>query len=106
MHVAEFRKMNAQIKVEGRTAVVTGQVPLSGASVCATDLRAGAALILAALIADGETEITGLHHIDRGYIDIEEKFRALGADLFRVADPAPVQLPLDAGRLTVQPTWA
>jgi UDP-N-acetylglucosamine 1-carboxyvinyltransferase len=86
MHVEQFANMNAQIKVEGRTAVVNGGVPLMGAKVCATDLRAGAALILAALAAEGETEITGIHHIDRGYVGIEDKLRLLGADIERV-DP-------------------
>ncbi|MGO4547518.1 UDP-N-acetylglucosamine 1-carboxyvinyltransferase [Paenibacillus sp. 2TAB23] len=84
MHVDEFQKMNAQIKVDGRTAIVSGGLPLSGAKVCATDLRAGAALICAALRADGETEVTGLHHVDRGYVDITGKLAALGADINRV----------------------
>ncbi|WP_199616815.1 UDP-N-acetylglucosamine 1-carboxyvinyltransferase [Paenibacillus alkalitolerans] len=83
MHVAEFKNMNAQIKVEGRTAVIKGNVKLKGAKVCATDLRAGAALILAGLVAEGETEVTGLHHLDRGYVDIAGKLRALGADVMR-----------------------
>ncbi|MFN1222419.1 UDP-N-acetylglucosamine 1-carboxyvinyltransferase, partial [Enterococcus faecium] len=57
---------------------------LQGAKVCATDLRAGAALVLAALAADGDTEITGIHHIDRGYVNIAEKLNALGADIRRI----------------------
>ncbi|WP_419875605.1 UDP-N-acetylglucosamine 1-carboxyvinyltransferase [Candidatus Pristimantibacillus sp. PTI5] len=84
MHVDEFQKMNAQIKVDGRTAIVSGGLPLTGAKVCATDLRAGAALICAALRADGETEVTGLHHVDRGYVNITGKLAALGADIHRV----------------------
>lgn len=84
MHVDEFQKMNANIKVDGRSAIVTGGVPLTGAKVCATDLRAGAALICAALRADGETEVTGLHHVDRGYVDITGKLASLGADIWRV----------------------
>ncbi|CAM4475615.1 UDP-N-acetylglucosamine 1-carboxyvinyltransferase [Paenibacillus endophyticus] len=84
MHVDEFQKMNAQIKVDGRTAIVSGGLPLTGAKVCATDLRAGAALICAALRADGETEVTGLHHVDRGYVDITGKLASLGADIYRV----------------------
>lgn len=84
MHVDEFQKMNAQIKVDGRTAIVSGGLPLTGAKVCATDLRAGAALICAALRADGETEVTGLHHVDRGYVNITGKLAALGAHIYRV----------------------
>jgi UDP-N-acetylglucosamine 1-carboxyvinyltransferase len=84
MHVEEFVNMNAQIKVDGRTAVVSGNSRLKGAKVCATDLRAGAALILAALAAEGETEITGIHHIDRGYVDIAAVLRQLGADIYRL----------------------
>ena len=84
MHVEEFQKMNAQIKVDGRTAIVSGGLPLTGAKVCATDLRAGAALICAALRADGETEVTGLHHVDRGYVNITGKLAALGADIHRI----------------------
>lgn len=84
MHVEEFKQMDAQIKVDGRSAVVKGNASLKGAKVCATDLRAGAALILAALAAEGETELTGLHHLDRGYVDIAGKLRRLGADVERV----------------------
>lgn len=88
MHVEEFQKMNAHIKVDGRSAIVTGGACLSGAKVCATDLRAGAALICAGLRADGETEVSGLHHIDRGYVDIAGKLAALGADIHRVETEA------------------
>jgi len=84
MHVEQMANMNAQIKVDGRTAVVSGGNRLRGAKVCASDLRAGAALILAALAAEGDTEITGLHHIDRGYVNITEKLAQLGADIQRV----------------------
>ncbi|WP_090672438.1 UDP-N-acetylglucosamine 1-carboxyvinyltransferase [Paenibacillus tianmuensis] len=84
MHVEQMLNMNAQIKVEGRTAVVSGGSKLQGAKVCATDLRAGAALVLAALAADGDTEITGIHHIDRGYVNIAEKLSVLGADIRRI----------------------
>ncbi|MFB6364613.1 UDP-N-acetylglucosamine 1-carboxyvinyltransferase [Paenibacillus elgii] len=84
MHVEQMLNMNAQIKVEGRTAVVSGGGKLQGAKVCATDLRAGAALVLAALAADGDTEITGIHHIDRGYVNIAEKLSVLGADIRRI----------------------
>jgi len=83
MHVDEFRKLRGSIKVEGRTAVVNGGAELTGAKVCATDLRAGAALICAALRAEGVSEITGIHHVDRGYVGITEKLAALGADIYR-----------------------
>ncbi|QHW32563.1 UDP-N-acetylglucosamine 1-carboxyvinyltransferase [Paenibacillus rhizovicinus] len=83
MHVEEFQKMNAHIKVDGRTAIVSGGTKLTGAKVTATDLRAGAALVCAALCADGESEITGIHHVDRGYVDITGKLASLGADILR-----------------------
>lgn len=88
MHVEEFRKMQGQVRVEGRSAIVTGGSQLIGAKVCATDLRAGAALICAGLRAEGETEVTGIHHIDRGYMNITEKLAALGADIWRESPPA------------------
>ncbi|WP_208590748.1 UDP-N-acetylglucosamine 1-carboxyvinyltransferase [Gracilibacillus suaedae] len=84
MHVEEFRRMNAKLKIEGRSVIVEGPVSLQGAEVAATDLRAGAALILAGLVAEGYTRVTSLHHIDRGYVDITEKFANLGADIERV----------------------
>src|SRR5690606_1918947 len=84
MHVEEFQKMSANIKVDGRSAIVTGNAKLVGANVQATDLRAGAALICAGLRADGETIVSGLHHIDRGYIDIVGKLASLGAQIERV----------------------
>ncbi|RAP73970.1 UDP-N-acetylglucosamine 1-carboxyvinyltransferase [Paenibacillus montanisoli] len=90
MHVEEFQKMSAHIKIDGRMAIVSGSTALTGAKVTATDLRAGAALICAGLCADGETEVTGLHHVDRGYVDITGKLAALGADIRRV-DPAPAE---------------
>jgi UDP-N-acetylglucosamine 1-carboxyvinyltransferase len=107
MHVEELRRMNAHISVDGRAAVVTGVSSLIGSKVCATDLRAGAALILAGLAADGETEVTGLHHIDRGYVDIVGRLRNLGADIRRV-DPQleEEEERSDVGLFTVQPTWA
>ncbi|WP_042170178.1 UDP-N-acetylglucosamine 1-carboxyvinyltransferase [Paenibacillus gorillae] len=130
MHVEEFQKMSAQIKVEGRSAFVSGGAQLSGAKVCATDLRAGAALICAALRADGETEISGIHHVDRGYVNITGKLASLGASISRVeaaavAAEAPVAVAAAAvsasshstesaaaetsssyKRVKVQPTWA
>ncbi|WP_219834431.1 UDP-N-acetylglucosamine 1-carboxyvinyltransferase [Paenibacillus sp. R14(2021)] len=136
MHVEEFQKMNAHIKVDGRAAIVTGGTMLTGAKVTATDLRAGAALVCAALCADGESEITGIHHVDRGYVDITGKLASLGADITRdngeeqaqhayskvlegvaaaleEAEPIvaamsqePAKREKEAPRLKVQPTWA
>ena len=76
--------MGAKIKVEGRMAVIEGPVRLSGAPVRAMDLRAGAAMVIAGLIARGETVISNIHYIDRGYEKLDEKLRALGADIQRV----------------------
>lgn len=84
MHVAELRRMNANITVEGATATVKGVRKLRGAPVMATDLRASASLLLAALAADGETTIDRVYHIDRGYDSIEKKLLALGADIERL----------------------
>ena len=85
-HVDELRKMGANIKVEGRTAIIEGVEGLTGACVKATDLRAGAAMVIAGIIADGVTEVHNIEHIDRGYPHIEKKFRALGANIERVSD--------------------
>ena len=82
-HTDELKKMGAVIKVEGRTAIIDGVESLAGSRVRATDLRAGAAMVIAGLIANGETEIIDIEHIDRGYPHIENKFRALGADIRR-----------------------
>ncbi|WP_404429761.1 UDP-N-acetylglucosamine 1-carboxyvinyltransferase [Sutcliffiella horikoshii] len=82
-HVDELRRMNGQIKVEGRSAIINGPVQLQGAKVKASDLRAGAALVIAGLLADGLTEVTGLEHIDRGYSHLEEKLKGLGATIWR-----------------------
>ena len=84
MHVDELKRMGANIKIEGRSAVVEGVKKLTGCQVKATDLRAGAALVLAGLIAEGVTEIGCIHHIDRGYDSLVDKFTALGADIARV----------------------
>ena len=83
-YALELKKMGAEIKVEGRTAIIDGVKSLNGAKVTATDLRAGAAMVIAGLVANGETEISDIEHIDRGYPHIEDKFRALGADIKRV----------------------
>lgn len=84
MHVEEFRRMNASIKIDGRSAVISGPCDLQGAEVAATDLRAGAALVIAGLVAKGYTRVRRLHHIDRGYVDLAGKLKALGADIERV----------------------
>ncbi|MFT8363923.1 MAG: UDP-N-acetylglucosamine 1-carboxyvinyltransferase [Sporolactobacillus sp.] len=95
MHVEEFRRMNASIKIEGRSAIISGPCDLQGAEVAATDLRAGAALVLAGLVAKGYTRISNLHHIDRGYVDLTGKLRALGADIERVSvTPAEQEAPV------------
>ena len=86
MHVAEFNRMGANIKIEGRSAIVNGVKQLHGASVNATDLRAGAALILCGLIAEGETQIGEIYHIQRGYVDIDKKITALGGNIKIVED--------------------
>ena len=86
MNVNELKRMGADIKIEGKSALVTGVKELQGTSVKATDLRAGASLILAGLIANGESESSDIHHIDRGYVDIENKIRALGGKIRRVED--------------------
>jgi UDP-N-acetylglucosamine 1-carboxyvinyltransferase len=83
-HIDELKKMGSDIKVEGRVAIIDGVEKLTGAIVKATDLRAGAAMVIAGLIAEGDTQITSIEHIDRGYPHIENKFQALGADIRRV----------------------
>ncbi|MEO2207546.1 UDP-N-acetylglucosamine 1-carboxyvinyltransferase [Paenibacillus pabuli] len=115
MHVDEFQLMNAEIKVEGRSSIITGNAKLKGAKVTATDLRAGAALIIAGLVAEGTTEVGGVHHIDRGYVHLAEKLNGLGADIYRISVEEPK---LDAAKpvsekaeeevplFKVQPTWA
>lgn len=85
MHVDELRKMGANIQVDGRVAHVQGVKKLTGTEVFATDLRAGAALIIAGLVAEGETVIGNLYHIDRGYEDLIGKMQKLGAKIKRVA---------------------
>ena len=83
MHVDELKRMGANIKIDGRIAMVDGVARLSGCPVTATDLRAGAALVVAALAAEGRTEIGSVHHIDRGYDRIVDKLKGLGADISR-----------------------
>jgi UDP-N-acetylglucosamine 1-carboxyvinyltransferase len=84
MHVYEMHRMGAHIQVEGNTAIVTGVPALKGAPVMATDLRASASLVLSALVAEGDTLIDRIYHIDRGYECIEEKLQMLGAKIRRV----------------------
>ncbi len=86
MHVAELMRMGAHVRRQGTSAIVMGPSPLSGAQVMASDLRASAALVLAGLVARGSTEIHRVYHIDRGYERIEERLRALGAQIERVDD--------------------
>ena len=90
-HVAELNRMGADIRVKGNNAIIRGVPLLSGAPVVATDLRASAALVLAALAAEGKTTIQGLHHLDRGYDNLEGKLRQLGAKLQRVQEEADVE---------------
>ncbi|PTX62532.1 UDP-N-acetylglucosamine 1-carboxyvinyltransferase [Melghirimyces profundicolus] len=98
MHVEEMKRMGAKMKIDGRSVLIEGGHPLSGAQVKATDLRAGAALVLVGLVAQGVTEVTELHHIDRGYVGLVEKLRSLGADIQRVSE--------EAGKLKVQHSFA
>ena len=84
MHVQELQRMGADIEVEGNTAIIRGVEKLSGAPIMATDLRASASLILAGLVADGETDVQRIYHIDRGYEIIEEKLALLGAKIQRI----------------------
>ena len=83
-HVAELLRMGANIKLEGRVAIIKGVKKLIGANVYARDLRGGAALVLAGLSADGETVISDIKHIDRGYDQIEEKLKQVGAQIQRI----------------------
>ena len=89
LHAQELVRMGANIKIEGRRAVVRGMTPLSGAAVQASDLRASASLVIAALVADGETIIDRVYHIDRGYERIEEKLRSVGAQIRRIGELIP-----------------
>ncbi|MGZ4813751.1 MAG: UDP-N-acetylglucosamine 1-carboxyvinyltransferase [Terriglobales bacterium] len=89
MHVLELVRMGANIKIEGRRAIVRGKAPLSAAAVQASDLRASASLVLAALVADGETIIDRVYHIDRGYENIEEKLKGVGAQIRRIGEILP-----------------
>jgi len=97
MHALELVRMGADIKIEGHRAIVRGKTPLSGAAVLASDLRASASLVLAALVADGETIIDRVYHIDRGYERIEEKLRSVGAQIRRIGRLIPERSPAAVG---------
>lgn len=93
MHVEEFRRMNANVKIEGRSVFIDGENDMQGAEVSATDLRAAAALILCGLISTGVTRVTKLHHLDRGYVDFHKKLASLGANIERIStDDAEVKV--------------
>jgi UDP-N-acetylglucosamine 1-carboxyvinyltransferase len=92
MHISELQRMGARIQVDGHTATVDGPVQLTGAPIQASDLRASASLVLAGLVAKGETVITRVYHIDRGYEKIEVKLRALGADIERIRESVTAPL--------------
>jgi len=94
MHAQELVRMGANIKIDGHRAVVRGKTQLSGAAVLASDLRASASLVLAALVADGETIIDRVYHIDRGYERIEEKLKAVGAQIRRIGELLPRRAPM------------
>ena len=85
MHVEEFRRMNAKLKIEGRSVFIEGPEKLQGAEVSATDLRAAAALILTGLVSEGITRVTNLYHLDRGYVNFHKKLAALGANIERIS---------------------
>ena len=91
-YVEQLIRMGASIKVEGKMAVVEGVEQLKGAPVRADDLRAGAAMIIAGLVAKGTTEIEEISHIDRGYENIVEKLKGIGADIKRIRVPEPDEL--------------
>ena len=88
LYVDELRRMGADIRTEGHHAVIRGMPRLSAAPVRALDIRAGAAMVIAALVADGITEIADLHHVDRGYEDFEDKLEGIGAEVRRMTEPA------------------
>lgn len=96
MHVAELQRMGARISIDGHSATVNGPTPLTGAPLIASDLRASASLVLAGLVAKGETIIDRVYHIDRGYEKIEAKLRAVGADIERIRES--VTAPLSASK--------
>ena len=86
IHVAELDRLGASIKVEHDTAIISGVKKLTGATVMATDLRASASLILSGLVAEGETTVLRVYHLDRGYDSLEDKLKLLGADIYRTKE--------------------
>jgi UDP-N-acetylglucosamine 1-carboxyvinyltransferase len=98
MHAQELVRMGANIKIEGRRAIVRGKTPLSAAAVLASDLRASASLVLAALVADGETIIDRVYHIDRGYERIEEKLKGVGGQIRRIGEMLPKRTTVPAAQ--------
>jgi UDP-N-acetylglucosamine 1-carboxyvinyltransferase len=92
MHASEMQRMGARISIDGHNAAVTGPTPLTGAPLIASDLRASASLVLAGLVAEGETRIDRVYHIDRGYEKIELKLRALGANIERIRESVTAPL--------------
>jgi UDP-N-acetylglucosamine 1-carboxyvinyltransferase len=98
MHAHELVRMGANVKVEGSRAIVRGKTPLSAAAVLASDLRASASLVLAALVAEGESIIDRVYHIDRGYENIEEKLRGVGAQIRRIGEILPKRAAVPAVR--------
>ena len=92
MHASELQRMGARIHIDGRAATVDGPTPLTGAPLLASDLRASASLVLAGLVARGETVIDRVYHIDRGYEKIEAKLRAVGADIERIRESVTTPL--------------
>jgi UDP-N-acetylglucosamine 1-carboxyvinyltransferase len=97
MHAQELVRMGANIKVEGSRAVVRGHTPLSGAAVQCSDLRASASLVIAALVAEGETILDRVYHIDRGYERIEEKLRSANGQIRRIGEMLPKRTQVPAG---------
>ena len=87
MHVSELQRMGADITLNGNVATVSGKTKLSATDVMATDLRASSALVLAALVADGETNIHRIYHLDRGYDNLEKKLEGVGAKIQRLKEP-------------------
>jgi len=88
MHMEELRKMNASFKIDGQSLIIQGGGTLQGAEVASTDLRASASLVLAGLVSKGHTQVTQLHHLDRGYSNFHLKLKNLGADIERINEKA------------------